>query len=75
MGLSSLAGFELLTLVFPPQEETSHVMLRPSTQSLICDSNLIAERLGRAGSLACLENKIFYSALNNAPAFYVQRWR
>ena len=37
------------------QEETSYVLLRPSTQSLICDSNLIAERLGRAGPTTCEE--------------------
>ena len=30
-------------------------MLRPTTQSLICDSNLIAERLGRAGPTTCEE--------------------
>lgn len=44
-------------------EEVSHVLLRPTTQSLICDSNLIAERLGRPGPTTSEERAVLEGQL------------
>ena len=55
MGVSKNRSNSLFSFLSFEQEDTAYVMLRPSTQSLICDSNLIAERLGRAGPTTCEE--------------------